>query len=124
MRVLLTSKRKRTRSALKRLLEQESELNVVCSAASAREVLVGVQETRPDLVLLDWELPDLRATDLLPSLRSLSHSLKVVAFSKTGGAGQEALAAGADAFVSRESPQEWLLITLRTVGGLSPRFVG
>lgn len=124
MRVLLTCERNRTRSALKQLLEQESELKVVCTVTSAQDLLPSVQETRPDLVLLDWELPGLSAADLLSSLHSLSHSLKVVAFSKQTGAGREALAAGADAFVSREAPLEWLLITMRTVGGLSPRFVG
>jgi DNA-binding NarL/FixJ family response regulator len=123
MRVLLTARREGTRSALKRLLDQESELNVVSTVASAGDLLPQAQETQPDMVVLDWELPGLRASDVLSSLHSLSHSVKVVAFSKTQGARQDAINAGADAFVSREAPPEWLLITMRTVGGLSPRFV-
>lgn len=124
MRVVLTCKRKRTRSALVRLLDQETELNVVGAVASTRALLTQVRENQPDLVLLDWELPGLRANDMLSTLRSLGGSMKVVAFSEKQGARQEALAAGADAFVSREAPQEWMLITLRTVGGLSPCYVG
>jgi DNA-binding NarL/FixJ family response regulator len=123
MRILVTSKRKRTCSALRTLLEQEPELNVVSTVASARDLLPQVQETQPDLVLLDWEMPGLRAPNVFSSLHALSHSMKVVAFSKKRAARQEAMAAGADAFISRESPQEWLLITLREIGGLSPTYV-
>lgn len=124
MRVLLTDNRTRVRSALKRLLERESELSVVGEVAEVKDLLVQVQETQPDLVLLDWELPDLPAIDLLSTLHSLHSPPKVVAFSEHMEARQEALAAGADAFVSKTDPGEWLLTTLRAVGGLSPRFVG
>jgi DNA-binding NarL/FixJ family response regulator len=124
MRVLLTDNRTKTRAALKRLLEQEPEVSVVGEVAGAEDLLAQVQETRPDLVLLDWELSGLQATDLLSALHSLYRPLKVIAFSRNREARQEALAAGADAFVSREEPLEWLLITLHAVGGLSPCFVG
>ena len=124
MRVILTCSRKRTSSALKRMLDHEAEVNVVGTAASSRDLLDSVAETRPDLVLLDWELEGRRKKDLMASLHAQSGTLKVVAFSGDRGARQEAMAAGADAFVSRDSPWEWLLITVRTVGGLSPCFAG
>jgi DNA-binding NarL/FixJ family response regulator len=124
MRVLLTNDQTQVRSALRRLLEQESELSVVGEAGEAEDLLAQVQETRPDLVLLDWELPGLQATDLLLAMHSRYCPLKVVAFSEHKEARQEALDAGADAFISKDDPQERLLITLRAVGGLSPCFVG
>ena len=125
MRVLVTEDQtKKMCEALKRLLAQESELNVVGQAAEAADLLIQVQETRPDLVLLDWELPGLERTDLLSALHDLGFPLKVVAFSESREMCHEALAAGVDAFVSREEPQEQMLTTLRTVGGLSPLFLG
>jgi DNA-binding NarL/FixJ family response regulator len=124
MRVVLTCNRTRTRSALKQMLEQEVELKVVGTAASTRDLLDSMAETRPDLVLLDWDLAGRRKEDLLASLHAHSGTLKVVAFSGDRGARQEAMAAGADAFVSRDAPWEWLLITLRSLGGLSPCFAG
>lgn len=50
--------------------------------------------------------------------------MKVVAYSERTEARLEALTSGADAFVSRDEPLEWLLITLRKIGGLSPVFAG
>ena len=124
MRVLLIDDRPQMRSALRCLLEQEPGLSIVGEAAETKGLLAQVHEIRPDLVLLDWELPGLQAADLLPSLHVLRCPPKVVAFSERREARQEALAAGADAFVSREDPPEWLLNTLRRVGRLSPYFVG
>lgn len=125
MRVLLTEDQtKKMCAALKRLLAQESELSVVGEAAEAMELLTQVQETHPDLVLLDWELPGLPAADLLSALHDLDFPPKVVAFGENREICHEALAAGADAFVSREEPPEWLLTTLRSVGGLSPHLLG
>ncbi len=123
MRVLLTNGKIQGCSALRRLLEQESELIVVGEVVQVEDLLAQVRETQPDLVLLDWELPGLRGADLLLALHALC-PLKVVVFSKRKEARQQALSAGADAFASKREPQEWLLTMLRKVGGLSPCFLG
>ncbi len=120
MRVLLTNEQIKTCSALRRFLEQESELSVVGEAAKVTDLLAQAKKTHPDLVLLDWELPGPPAADVLSALRDLGYPLKVVALGKSEEMCRAALAAGADAVVSRKEPQEWLLDTLRKVGGLSP----
>lgn len=105
-------------------MDQEPELSVVGEAVEARDLLAQAQVVQPDLVLLDWGLPGLQGAGLLRALHCLGYPLKVVAYSERTEARKEALAAGADAFVCREEPPEWLLITLYSVGGLSPYFPG
>ena len=124
MNVLLADERAKERTVLRRLMEQEPELSVVGEATEAQDLLAQAHAVHPDLVLLDWELPGLQGTGLLPDLHCHGCPLKVVAYSECTEARQEALAAGADAFVSREEPPEWLLITLYAVAGLSQCFVG
>ncbi len=124
MHVLLADNQAKNRTVLRRLLEQEPELNVVGEVSEAQDLLTQVQAVHPDLVLLEWELPGLQGTDLVRALHFLGRPLKVVAYSECTEARQEALVAGADAFAIREEPLEWLLITLHTVAGLSPCFVG
>jgi DNA-binding NarL/FixJ family response regulator len=130
MRIFLADDQAKVCSALRLLLEQEPGLSVVGEAAEAKDLLAQVQRTRPDLVLLDWELPGLRAPRsstpsagsgissgqrLLAALHSLSCRVKVIALSGHLEAREEALAAGADAFVSKGDPPERLLTTLRTI---------
>ena len=112
MRVLLADDQTKVRSALRLLLEQEPGLSVVGEAAEAEDLLVQVEVTQPDLVLLDWELPGLRTDDRLSVLRALCPQLKVIALSGQPEARRAALSAGADAFVSKGEPPERLLAAL------------
>jgi DNA-binding NarL/FixJ family response regulator len=123
MQVILADSHVKERTALKRLLEQDPELTVVGEADEAEGLLAQVQELHPDLVLFDWELPGLQAFDLLPALYAVWCPVKVVAFGERSEARHGALAAGVDAFVSKQDPLEWLLATLQAVAGLSPAFV-
>jgi DNA-binding NarL/FixJ family response regulator len=120
MRVFLADDQPKVRSALRLLLEQEPGLCVVGEAAEAEDVLAQLKATRPDLMLLDWELPGLSPANSVRSgkqLLSVLHvfypNLRVIALSGRPEACQAALAAGVDAFVSKGDPPERLLATLR-----------
>jgi DNA-binding NarL/FixJ family response regulator len=116
MRVLLADDQAKVRSALKLLLEQEAGLCVVGEAADAEALLAVAQAVQPDVVLLDWELPGHEEAGLLTALRALSSRARVIALSGRLEAGQEALAAGVDGFVSKGDPPERLLAVLRSQG--------
>jgi DNA-binding NarL/FixJ family response regulator len=109
MRVLLADDQSKVRAALRLLLEEELGLSVISEAAEAEDLLVQVEAMRPDLMLLDWELPGLRTDDHLPALRRLCHRLKIIVLSGQPEARRAALAAGTDAFVSKGDPPERLL---------------
>jgi DNA-binding NarL/FixJ family response regulator len=66
----------------------------------------------PDLILVDWELPDLQPTQFLQQLHEQYPALNVVALSSHPEAQVSALAAGVDAFVSKGDVPERLLLTL------------
>lgn len=116
MRVLLADDQVEVRSALRFLLEQELEIDVIGETAEARDLLSQVEIAQPDLVLLDWELPGSLVAELLFALRARCVQMKVVALSGRPEARQEALAAGIDAFVSKGDPPEHLLTVLHAFG--------
>jgi DNA-binding NarL/FixJ family response regulator len=117
MRVLIADDQPQVRSALRLLLKQEPGVTVVGEAEDTQQALELAAGQRPDLVLLDWELPGpwagqpLKNTDqcLLPALRARCPQVKVVALSGRPEARRAALAAGADAFVSKGDPPERVL---------------
>ncbi len=59
MRILLADDQTRVRFALRVLLERQPGLAVVGEATNSRDLLDQINATRPDTVLLDWELPGL-----------------------------------------------------------------
>ncbi len=108
MRVLIIDDQPQVCSAVRLLLNQEPGVTVVGETAEAGDLLAQVEAIRPDLVLLDWELPD-RGGALVAELRAVRPGLVVVALSSRPEVRQAALAAGADAFVSKGDPPERLV---------------
>ncbi len=96
----------------------------VLVAHDGEEGLEKIRTERPDLVLLDWNLPGRGGPAALEGLRAARHGLAVIALSGRPEARRAALAAGADAFVSKGDPPERLLATLQTVLRIAPRGTG
>lgn len=109
MRILIADDRSQVRSALRLLLREESGAIVVGEASDLEQTLELVSTERPDLVLLDWELPTRDGVTPLKKLRTAHPGLVVIALSGRPEARQAALTAGVDAFVSKGDPPEQLL---------------
>ena len=118
MRVFLADDQAGLHSALRLLLEQEPGMELVGEATNADGLLPSVLATRPDLLLLDWELPELKAIEggrrLLAHLHASLPALHVLVLSGRPESNRSALAAGADSFVSKADPPENLLAALRS----------
>jgi len=112
MRILLADDQPKVRFALRVLLERQPGLEIVGEAADARDLLAQTETARPDLLLLGWELPDRARVGLLAALRKVCPDLAIVALSGRPEARRAALAAGADAFVSKTDLPERLLAAI------------
>jgi two-component system nitrate/nitrite response regulator NarL len=112
MRVLIADNQPKVRRALRVLLEEAGRVQIVGEAADTASLLARAASTEPDLVLLDGGLPGLEMVELLPALRQAGPGVCVVVLSIRTEAGPAALAAGADAFVSKADPAEHLLAAI------------
>lgn len=113
MRILLADDESRVRSALRLLLEQELGEQVVGEAVDGASLVEIVHQTRPDLLLLDWELPRLVETTVAV-LRAILPSLKIIVLSgRPEKIPPPALTASVDAFLSKSDPPDRLLKVLR-----------
>lgn len=117
MRVLLADDEPKVRSALRLILEQRKGVEVVEEVTNAKSLAESLHRSQPDLLLLDWELPGLHQVSSLASLlQGRSSSLKVIVLSGRCQSGRNALAFGADAFVSKCDPPDQLFATLQAMG--------
>ena len=121
MRVLLADDQSSLRSAIRLLLEQEADVNIVAEVADAATLLAESVKVSPDLILLDWELPGLQSTNtaqtVLCALQACCPNVQVIVLSGRPEAGRPALAAGASSFVSKADPPERLLAALHNAKG-------
>ena len=101
------------RSALRLLLEQEPNLEVVGEVDEAGALADWFREGRADVLIIDWELPGLLAPDLCRDCHAQNGTLKLVALSGRAETRAQALAAGVDGFISKTDPPEQVLARLR-----------
>jgi DNA-binding NarL/FixJ family response regulator len=113
-RIFLAEDELNVRQTLRLFLEQAG-YDIVGEASDAENLLAQVCVSPPGVIMLDWELPGLRAPHLLPALRNNCPGTKVVALSARPEARQPALVMGADAFVSKGSPSDELLAVLHLI---------
>ncbi len=115
MRVLLADDEPKVRSALRLILEQLKEIELVDEVIDAESLHARLRSTQPDLLLIDWELPGLKPGASFADLRS-SYPLKVIVLSGRCPSPQAAQRSGADAFVSKCEPPDRLFATLHAMG--------
>lgn len=71
MKVLVTDDSRVMRQIVKRTLRQAGYTNVeVCEAGNGLEALDAIASEAPDLVLSDWNMPEMNGIDLLTTLRA------------------------------------------------------
>jgi two-component system response regulator NreC len=114
-RLLLVDDHAVVRSGLRMLLEPEADFEIVGEAASGREALKAVAETRPDIVLMDIGLPDISGIEAAAEIKRLRPETAIVAL--TIHEDEEyffkMLAAGASGYVPKRAAPEELLTALR-----------
>jgi DNA-binding NarL/FixJ family response regulator len=113
MRVLIADDQPSVRFALKLVLEQHG-IDVAGDVSDSRELLAWFKTNQADLLLLDWELPDQPGKKIIPILRAKYPNLTVIVMNSRPETRTKALSAGADGFVSKGDPPEYLLSLLAT----------
>lgn len=105
------------RQALTSLLELERDLTVVADVGRGDEVADAVREHRPDIVLLDIEMPGLSGLDAIPAVREAHPGVAVMVVTTFGRAGylRRAMDAGARGFLVKDDPVEKLAAAIRRV---------
>lgn len=114
-RILVADSDARVRSALQTLLQQEPAQIAVRESGDIGSLALQIKQFKPDLILLDWELPGRPAAALLFALHGLDYQPKVIVLSTRPESETDALTVGADAFVCKGDPPERLLDSFRTM---------
>ena len=71
MRVLLVDSQQEVRSALRLLLEQDNRVHIVGEAEDVNDIFACVQDTHPNLLLLDWELPGFHRVERMAAVATV-----------------------------------------------------
>jgi two-component system, NarL family, response regulator DesR len=117
IRVLLAEDQAMVRGALAALLSREKDIEVVAEVARGDVVVEAASASRPDVVLLDIEMPDGSGLDAAQALRRALPSCRVVILTTFGRSGylRRAMESGAVGFLLKDAPAAELARALRRV---------
>ena len=113
-RVLLADDEHLVRGAIAALLDLEAGIEVVAQVGRGDEVLAAVVEHRPDVAVLDIEMPGM---DGLSAAEQISSLCKIVILTSLGRPGylRRAMAAGVSGFLGKDASAEELAMAIRKV---------
>ncbi|MEV4748431.1 response regulator transcription factor [Streptosporangium amethystogenes subsp. fukuiense] len=119
IRVLLVEDQAMVRGALASLLGLEPDIEVVGEAADAGEALAVALRTRPDVALLDVEMPGDDGITAASRIREALPGCRIMILTTFGRPGylRRAMEAGAMAFLVKDSPARELAAAVRRVRG-------
>ncbi|WP_327046282.1 response regulator transcription factor [Microbispora sp. NBC_01189] len=117
IRVVLAEDQSMVRGALASLLGLEPDIEVVGEAANGDEAVAVAVATRPDIALLDIEMPGRDGIAAAEELRRRVPGCRVVILTTFGRPGylRRAMEAGAVAFLVKDSPARDLAAAIRRV---------
>lgn len=116
MQVVLADDEDLIRGALATLLGLESDISVIAQASDGDEALQAVREHRPDVAVLDLEMPKLDGVQATTEIKStLDIPVVLVTRHARPGVLKRALAAGVRGFVPKTTPATRLAAILRDV---------
>src|SRR5512142_1932601 len=81
IRVVIADDHPIVRSGIRDLLQRAMDIQVVGEASTGKEALTLVEETVPDVLLLDMELPDMKGVEVARQLQQRGSSIKILVLS-------------------------------------------
>ena len=121
IRILIADDHELVRSAIAAVLADEPNFEVVGQASDAREAIRMVQRLKPDVVVMDVDMPRVNGVDATRLIRGTWPSVRVVSlsFSDCEETAQSMRDAGAFAYVTKSSPMSVLVEAIREAAAVA-----
>jgi two-component system response regulator DevR len=115
IRLLIVDDHAVVRLGLRTLLADEADISVVGEAGSAEEALVQIESNRPDVVILDIQLPGRSGIEACKDIRSKFPETRVVMLTSHAGGDflEQSFRAGASGYVLKQVGNEELIRAVR-----------
>ena len=117
IRILVVDDHPLIRKGLARLIADEEGMELVAEAKSGPEAIQQFRAHRPDITLMDLQMPEMNGVDAMIAIRCEFPEARIIVLTTYTGDVQvlRALKAGARAYLLKSTLQEELLETIRKV---------
>jgi len=113
-RIILADDHILVRSGLSRILGEEAKLEIVAEVGDGLELLSALNKIKPDLVILDVSMPNLRGIEAIPEIRRVHPETKVLILTMHNEEEYlyQAISAGADGYLLKDDAEKELFAAI------------
>lgn len=117
LRIFLADDHTLLREGLKTLVDAQPDMEVVGEAEDGRSAFLRAKRLQPDLVVMDFSMPDLDGAQATERLKQASPSVKVLALTRHDDSGslRRMLEAGASGYLLKSVASSELIRAIRAV---------
>ena len=117
IRILAVDDHPVVRRGIATLVASESDMRVVAEAANGREAIQAFRTHRPDVTLMDLQMPEMNGLDAIIAIRNEFSEARIIVLTTYTGDAQilRALRAGASAYLLKNLFHKELLHAIRAV---------
>ncbi len=117
IRILAVDDHPLLREAIAALVESQADMEVVAEASNGREALEQFRQHRPDITLMDLQMPDMSGIDAISAIRAEFSEARLIILTTHAGDVQvsRGLKAGARAYLLKSLLRKELLEAIRAV---------
>ena len=105
------------RDALISIMELEDDLHIVGEAADGAEAWALIEKEKPDVCILDIEMPHLSGLEVAAKIRQHNYPCKIMIMTTFARAGylQEAMDLNIEAYVLKDEPIQYVIGAIRKI---------
>ena len=124
IRILIADDHAVVRSGLRKILETQTNWQVVAEAVDGKEAVFKALETKPDVAVLDYSLPMINGVEATRQIRGRLPKTEVLIFTMhdTDSLIGELLAAGARGYLLKSDANRLLLAAVESLAAHKPYF--
>ena len=115
LRIFLADANRDGRLAMQMLLDHQPGMRIVGISVGSEGLVGQVGAAQPDVILLDWQIITSAPADYIKNLHLIESQPKVIVLHVRSETRRAAEEAGADCFVSKDSPPGQLLRILNEI---------